>query len=87
MKTTVVYRRPHESGADIGGRLRRPVPPLPVTEPWSTARLGVVVSAVAMIVTALLDLATPLSNRAIVLAVMAVAFAVSCHATVRRSSP
>lgn len=87
MKTTVVHRRPDGPLADVGPPVLRPVRPVPVTGRWSTAKLGVVVSVVAAIVAVVLDLATPLPGQAIVVAVMAVAFVVSCRATVRRPPP
>jgi hypothetical protein len=52
--------------------------------PWSTAKLGLVVSTLAAIVALVLDTATSIPAHAIVLTVMVVAFAASLHATTRR---
>jgi len=54
------------------------------SQPWSTMKLGLVISAIAAVVAVLLDLATPVPAHVIVLTVMVAAFAVSCHATARR---
>jgi hypothetical protein len=58
----------------------------PVPMPWSTAKLGVVISAVAAIVALVLDATTSVPAHVVVLTVMAVAFAASLHATARRSA-
>ena len=57
---------------------------LPAPMPWSTTKLGLVISAVAAIVALVLDAATSVPAHVIVLTVMAVAFAASLHATTRR---
>ena len=54
------------------------------TLPWSTAKLGVVISTLAAIVAVVLDAVTSIPAHVIVLTVMAVAFAASLHATTRR---
>jgi hypothetical protein len=51
---------------------------------WSTGKLGLVVSAIAVAVAVVLDRATTVPNHVIVLAVMIVAFAASCHLTAHR---
>lgn len=96
MRTTVVHRR----HVDITIRCSRRVAParaalrprtyptalsvaIPAA-PWSTTKLGVVISAVAVIVAVVLDLATAVPSHVIVLSVMAAAFAASLHATTRR---
>lgn len=97
MKTTVVQRRPADvtrpclrpvTAGHVQSRpVLRPLPPsdaMPASSPWSTARLGVVISVIAALVATVLDATTSLSTEAIVLAVMVVAFALSCHATARR---
>ena len=56
----------------------------PTTMPWSTAKLGLVISTLAAIVALVLDAATSIPAHVIVLTVMAVAFAASLHATTRR---
>jgi hypothetical protein len=57
---------------------------LPATMPWSTAKLGLVISTLAAVVALVLDAATSIPAHVIVLTVMAVAFAASLHATTRR---
>ena len=57
---------------------------IPTTMPWSTAKLGIVISTLAAIVALVLDAATSVPAHVIVLTVMAVAFAASLHATTRR---
>jgi hypothetical protein len=97
MRTTVVHRRPLTVRGDITMPCSRPIAithPRPVLRrlpsntapaaPWSTAKLGVVVSTLAALAALLVDATTELPSQAIVLAVMVVAFAVSCHATARR---
>ena len=53
-------------------------------EPWSTAKLGLVVSTLAAIVALVIDATTSLPPQTIVLTVMVVAFGLSLHATGRR---
>ncbi len=97
MRTTVVHRRSVAARDDITMPCSRPLAlahprpllrPLPIgtsaTEPWSTVKLGLVVSTLAGIVASLIDATTAVPAQVIVLAVMTVAFAVSCHATSRR---
>ena len=57
---------------------------IPAATPWSTAKLGPVVSTLAAIVALVLDTATSVPAHVIVLSVMVVAFAASLHATTRR---
>lgn len=57
---------------------------MPTMMPWSTAKLGLVISTLAAIVALVLDAATSVPAHVIVLSVMAVAFAASLHATARR---
>jgi hypothetical protein len=59
-------------------------PVSPTTMPWSTAKLGLVISMLSAIVALLLDAATSIPAHVIVLTVMAIAFAASLHATTRR---
>jgi len=54
--------------------------------PWSTAKLGLVISTLAAIVAVVLDAATSVPAHVIVLTVMAVAFVASMRATVRRNA-
>jgi hypothetical protein len=61
-----------------------PTSVIPTTMPWSTAKLGIVISTLAAIVALVLDAATSVPAHVIVLTVMAVAFAASLHATTRR---
>ena len=57
------------------------------TPPWSTAKLGVVISVLAAIGAVVIDTATALPAQAIVLSVMTVAFVLSLQATARRPQP
>ena len=57
---------------------------MPASTPWSTAKLGLVVSMLAAIVALVLDTATSVPAHVIVLTVMVVAFAASLHATTHR---
>lgn len=56
----------------------------PMSMPWSTAKLGAVISTLAVIVALVLDAATAVPAHVIVLSVMTIAFAASLHATTRR---
>jgi hypothetical protein len=58
----------------------------PAPTPWSTTKLGLVISTLAAIVALVLGATTSVPAHVIVLAVMAVAFAASLHATARRSA-
>jgi len=100
MRTTVVHRRPVAGRGDITAPCSRPLavaPPRPVLRPlphgdragapWSTIKLGLVVSTLAALVALLLDATTDLAPQVIVIAVMVVAFALSCRTTARRSTP
>jgi len=57
---------------------------LPTPMPWSTTKLGLVISTLAAIVALVLDATTSVPAHVIVLTVIAVAFAASLHATTRR---
>ena len=59
----------------------------PSAMPWSTAKLGVVISTLAAIAAFVVDATTSVPAHVIVLTVMAVAFAASLHATTRRPVP
>ena len=97
MRTTVVHRRPPAGRGDITMPCSRPLAiarlqpvlrSLPIdtraAAPWSIAKLGLVMSTLAALAALLIDATTDVPAQAIVLAVMTVAFAVSCHATARR---
>ena len=97
MRTTVVHRRPHAGREDITMPCSRPLTttsprpvlrPLPMngqlSAPWSTVKLGGVVSTLAALLAVVVDTITDVPPHVIVLAVMATAFAMSCHATARR---
>ena len=96
MRTTVVHRRPPAGRGDITMPCSRPLaigrlrPVLPIdtraAAPWSIAKLGLVMSTLAALTALLIDATTDVPAQAIVLAVMTVAFAVSCHATARRGN-
>ena len=57
---------------------------IPTAMPWSTVKLGAVISTLAVIVALVLETATAVPAHLIVLSVMIVAFAASLHATTRR---
>jgi hypothetical protein len=100
MRTTVVNRRPVARPASNTTPCSRPLvmqirtrealvaQPHSATvrsaAPWSTAKLGLVVSILAAIAALVVDATTSLPTHAMVLIVMVIAFALSMHATVRR---
>ena len=97
MRTTVVHRRQPAGRGDITMPCSRPLAiahPRPALQslpigiraaaPWSTAKLGLIMSTLAAFVAWLVDATTEVPALTIVLAVMTIAFAVSCHATSRR---
>ena len=100
MRTTVVHRRPEARHADtvtcsrpmstVQIAVRPRTYPMastavtPTAMPWSTVKLGVVISTLAAIAALVVDAATSVPAHVIVLTVMAVAFAASLRATTRR---
>jgi len=77
ISTVRIAVRPRDFPAASTAGLAAPIP-------WSTAKLGLVISTLAAIAALVLDATTSVPAHVIVLTVMAVAFAASLHATTRR---